>query len=237
MKKLTTLFMAVLLLQSLSIFAQDAAPLPEENPLATEPAATIVDGEEEDEEKGFELTGFVDAYYQAGLTESSEAEEPIAFPTSFTDQTNQFAIGMVNLMATKEMGKVSFVGQVGFGPRAVAANSDSNDDGSFGDNFASTIQQLYVSYSPSDAVTFTLGNFGTFVGYEVIDAPANVNYSTSYLFSNGPFYHTGAKVDFAISDGFGAMIGVFNDNDSKIDAIDGKHIGGQLSFETGGLAA
>ncbi|MEL6357714.1 MAG: outer membrane beta-barrel protein [Bacteroidota bacterium] len=206
MKKLTTLFMAVLLLQSLSIFAQDAAPLPEENPLATEPAATIVDGEEEDEEKGFELTGFVDAYYQAGLTESSEAEEPIAFPTSFTDQTNQFAIGMVNLMATKEMGKVSFVGQVGFGPRAVAANSDSNDDGSFGDNFASTIQQLYVSYSPSDAVTFTLGNFGTFVGYEVIDAPANVNYSTSYLFSNGPFYHTGAKVDFAISDGFGKMV-------------------------------
>ena len=82
-----------------------------------------------------------------------------------------------------------------------------------------------------------LGNFGTFVGYEVIDASANINYSTSYLFSNGPFYHTGIKADFAIAEGFGAMIGVFNDTDSKIDAVSGKHLGLQLSAETGGLAA
>ncbi|MGB3798599.1 MAG: outer membrane beta-barrel protein, partial [Lewinella sp.] len=37
--------------------------------------------------------------------------------------------------------------------------------------------------------------------------------------------------------GFGAMVGVFNDTDSKIDAIEGKHLGGQLSAEVGGLAA
>jgi hypothetical protein len=82
-----------------------------------------------------------------------------------------------------------------------------------------------------------MGNFGTFVGYEVIDATANVNYSTSYLFSNGPFYHTGLKADFAITEGLGAMVGVFNDTDSKVDVIEGKHLGGQLSFETGGLSA
>jgi hypothetical protein len=58
----------------------------------------------------------------------------------------------------------------------------------------------------------------------------------SYLFSNGPFYHTGLKVDFALAEGFGAMVGVFNDTDSKVDVIGGKHIGAQLSAETGGLA-
>jgi len=132
---------------------------------------------------------------------------------------------MANVTLAHEFEKVSVVAQLGYGPRAVDANGD-----------VAPIQQLYVAYSPSDAVTFTLGNFGTFVGYEVID-PVNVNYSTSYLFSNGPFFHTGLKADFAIAEGFGAMVGVFNDTDSKFDSVEGKHIGAQLSAEAGGLAA
>jgi hypothetical protein len=193
--------------------------------------------EKEAEEPSFSLTGYVDAYYQANFSSSgAEGEAPLVFGSSFTDFANTFGIGNVNLLAEKSVGKVSFVGQVGFGPRAVAANSDSNSDFP-GLNFASTIQQLFVTYSPSESVTFSMGNFGTFVGYEVIDAPANMNYSMSYLFSNGPFYHTGLKVDFALAEGFGAMVGVFNDTDSKVDVIGGKHIGAQLSAETGGLAA
>ena len=193
--------------------------------------------EEEEEESSFQFSGYVDAYYQANFSDGADGT-PLAFGTSFTDYTNTFGIGNVNLLAEKSFGKVSFVGQIGFGPRALAANADSNNGYSgVPGNFASTVQQLYVTYSPSDAVTFTLGNFGTFVGYEVIDAPANMNYSMSYLFSTGPFYHTGAKVDFAIAEGFGAMVGIFNDTDSKIDLIEGKHLGAQLSAESGGLAA
>ncbi|MCP9235936.1 outer membrane beta-barrel protein [Lewinella sp. JB7] len=222
--KLTTqpLFVLLLLLFTAPLFAQD----PE-----------VVASEEEEEEPSFQFSGYVDAYYQANLSNSGSAEEaPLVFGSSFTDYANTFGIGNVNLLAEKSFGKVSFVGQIGFGPRAVAANSDSNL-GVAGTNFASTVQQLYVTYSPSDALTFTLGNFGTFVGYEVIDAPANMNYSMSYLFSNGPFYHTGAKVDIAIADGFGAMVGIFNDTDSKLDVVSGKHLGGQLSAEAGGLSA
>lgn len=235
MKKLITFFTMTLLLTSFGLFAQDAATVLPTDPFGTEPEKEAA---EEEEEKGFELTGMVDAYYQANLI-SDDSDNALLFPTSFTGQANQFAIGMVNLMATKEMGKVSFVGQVGFGPRAVSANGDSNADFTFGvaDNLASTVQQLFVTYSPSDAVTFTLGNFGTFVGYEVIDAAANMNYSTSYLFSNGPFYHTGFKADFALGENFGAMVGIFNDTDSKFDEISGKHYGAQLSAEVGDLAA
>ncbi|THH35016.1 outer membrane beta-barrel protein [Neolewinella litorea] len=205
--------------------------------LTAQDAPVVVLEEEEEAPKSFRLSGYVDAYYQANFANSAgEDATPLVFGSSFTDFPNTFGIGNVNLLAEKSFGKVSFVGQIGFGPRAVAANSDSNLDEA-GTNFASTVQQLYVTYSPTEAVTFTLGNFGTFIGYEVIDAPANMNYSMSYLFSNGPFYHTGAKVDFALAEGFGAMIGVFNDTDSKFDAIAGKHIGGQLSAEAGGLAA
>lgn len=217
------LFFAALLLSSFNVFAQDAGER------STEPVIEATEDKEQ-EEPSFSLTGYVDAYYQANFNNSEAAgEAPLAFGSSFTELTNTFGIGNVNLLAEKTMGKVSFVGQVGFGPRAVGANSDSNL-GLGGLNFASTVQQLYVAYAPSESVTFTLGNFGTFVGYEVIDAPANMNYSMSYLFSNGPFYHTGAKVDFSFGEGFGAMVGVFNDTDSKFDAIAGKHFGAQLSY-------
>ena len=224
MKSLFKFTLVVLALSSVTLYAQDVELEP------VDPVAAPATAEEEEEEPSFSLTGYVDAYYQANFsTSEGESEAPLAFGSSFTELTNTFGIGNVNLLAEKSVGKVSFVGQVGFGPRAVGANSDSNL-GLGGLNFASTVQQLFVAYSPSESVTFTLGNFGTFVGYEVIDAPANMNYSMSYLFSNGPFYHTGAKVDFAFGEGFGAMVGVFNDTDSKFDAVEGKHVGGQLSY-------
>ncbi|MEM6770277.1 MAG: outer membrane beta-barrel protein, partial [Bacteroidota bacterium] len=207
---------------SFTLFAQDADPL-ETDPLL--PAPAVEEAEEEDEDE-LKISGFVDAYYQAAFNTSESGDLPLVFPTSFTGQANEFGIGMVNLLVEKSMGKVGFVGQVGFGPRATDANGD-----------VPTVQQLFVTYAPSDAVTFTLGNFGTFVGYEVIDAPVNVNYSTSYLFSNGPFFHTGLKADIALGDNFGLMVGAFNDTDTKFDVVPGLHFGGQLSATAGDFSA
>ena len=62
-------------------------------------------------------------------------------------------------------------------------------------------------------VTLTLGNFNTFLGYEVISPTANFNYSTSYMFSYGPFSHTGIKADFSFDGGFSLMLGGFNATD------------------------
>ena len=41
-------------------------------------------------------------------------------------------------------------------------------------------------------------SWATHVGYELVDAYLNRNYSMSYMFSYGPFFHTGIKADFAI---------------------------------------
>lgn len=184
--------------------------------------------EETSEEKSFSISGFADGYYMYNFNETS-------FPTSFTDMHNQFSLGMANIVLAKE-GKVGFVADLAFGPRAEAANGQFFS----GDTQLATlsaIKQLYVTYSPTDAITLTYGTFSTFVGYELIDAPGNVNYSTSYLFSNGPFYHTGLKADFAFGENFGAMVGIFNDTDNKFDIVPGKHFGAQLSASVGNLGA
>lgn len=221
MNKLSTgilLFLGFLF--SVNIQAQTVASV-ENGPIAkTENKVELKDTEVEEEKPvlPFEVSGFVDAYYQYSFIES-------AFPTSFTETHNSFTLGMANLVFSKESGKVGFVADLAVGPRAEVANG-------FNGTTLSAIKQLYITYSPSDKVTFTLGNYGTHVGYEVIDAPANINYSTSYMFSNGPFYHTGLKVDFALSETFGAMVGIFNDTDSKFDFTPGKHIGAQLSYST-----
>ncbi len=172
------------------------------------------------------IRGAVDAYYMSG-------KAPL--PTSFTNgANNSFSLGMANLILSKE-GTVGFCADIAFGPRAEGANGGFDADGNI--TTLTMIKQLYVTYAPTDRLKFTLGNFSTFYGYELIDAPLNVNYSTSYLFSYGPFFHTGFKANLALSDKFGVMVGVFGDTDTKIDVVKGKHIGGQLSYISGKLSA
>ena len=200
---------------SLILHAQEAL-LVADKPALVENAAA--EPEPEKSPLPFTISGAVDAYYAYSFTENS-------LPTSFTGTHNSFTLGMANVAISRE-GKVGFMVDLAVGPRAEVANG-------FSGTTLSAIKQLYVTYNPADWVKLTLGNFGTFVGYELIDAPGNMNYSTSYMFSNGPFYHTGLKADFSLSENFGAMVGVFDDTDSKVDFTPGKHIGAQLSY-TGG---
>ena len=79
-------------------------------------------------------------------------------------------------------------------------------------------------YELGEGVTATFGNFNTFLGYEVISPTANFNYSTSYMFSYGPFSHTGLKLDFSLADDISAMVGVMNQTDFTDSNRDGSGI-------------
>jgi hypothetical protein len=74
---------------------------------------------------------------------------------------------------------------------------------------------------------------GTFIGYEVISPLANFHYSTSYLFTNGPFQNAGVKANYAVSSKVGLMVGLFNDQwnlYSANPAFGLNAIGAQLSL-------
>ncbi len=149
----------------------------------------------------FNFSGTVDTYFRSSFT-----EDPVAPGTSFAN-LNGFSLGMANFIVSYEGEKSGFVADVVFGPRG--------SDAVFGSvgNSSEMVNQLYAYYNIAEGVTITLGNFNTFLGYEVISPAANFNYSTSYMFSYGPFSHTGAKVDFSISEDVSLMIGVFNQTD------------------------
>ena len=86
-------------------------------------------------------------------------------------------------------------------------------------------------YKFGEKTVLTLGNFNTFLGYEVISPAANFNYSTSYMFSYGPFSHTGIKLDYTINDNWSYMVGLFNPTDlTEFNPSDEYMFGAQLGF-------
>jgi len=153
--------------------------------------------------------GSVDTYYKYDFSGHTNIK------TSFATDQNSVSIGMVDLGLKKKVGKASFVGELSFGPRG---QEQSLPDGSnplnpiAGGASSYHIQNLYVSYDVTDKLNFTAGYMATFIGYEVISPTGNFNYSTSYLFTNGPFQNAGFKATYAFSDKVSLMAGIFNDN-------------------------
>ncbi|MEQ9230015.1 MAG: outer membrane beta-barrel protein [Cyclobacteriaceae bacterium] len=183
--------------------------------------ATQVAAQDEEEDESLQISGSVDAYYKYDF--SGKANQPTWF---MTDQ-NSMSIGMVNVVLSQTKGKVTFVGDVAFGPRG-----DGSGDVSGAATAPGSIQNLYVSYAAGEKLSFTAGFMGTFVGYEVISPSANFNYSGSYLFSNGPFQNAGFKADYAISDKVGVMVGAFSsawDSYTANPSLGMDNIGAQLS--------
>ncbi|MDB5110703.1 MAG: hypothetical protein JWR67_1817 [Mucilaginibacter sp.] len=150
------------------------------------------------------ISGSVDAYYKYDFS-----GQKANIPTSFAGDQNSFSIGMIDLALKKKVGKASFVGETSFGPR----NDQSIPVATY------HIQNLYVSYDVTDKFNLTGGYMATFVGYEVISPVGNFNYSTSYLFTNGPFQNAGLKATYAFSDKASLMAGIFNDQWNVYQAV------------------
>lgn len=165
--------------------------------------STVKVTEEQKKEPVLTITGSVDGYYKYDFANTKAN----GF-TSFTQTHNAFSLGMASVKFEHKGDKVSAVADLGFGPRA--------KDFSYADNgITQAIKQLYVSYSPADWLKFTLGTWATHVGYELLDPQLNRNYSMSYMFTNGPFSHTGLKAEVTKGK-HGVMLGVANATDFRI---------------------
>lgn len=168
------------------------------------------------------LSGYVDVYYRYNLDDPSAKAGVYNNYTSFTNSHNSFELGMASLKLEYTTGKVGVVADLGFGRRA--EEFSYNDEGS---RFA--IKQAYLTYAPWEKVKFTAGSWATHIGYEVVDPYANRNYSMSYMFSYGPFFHTGVKADFTLGRS-GFMVGIANPADLKSASFSEKHLLAQYSY-------
>jgi Putative beta-barrel porin-2, OmpL-like. bbp2 len=176
--------------------------------------------QEKTEDKGkFTFSGYIDSYYMLNFNNPKDRSNLGASGTAraFDQKSNQFSLGLVQTKVGYSTAKSDVVVDLTFGPNA--------DLGQYGNvigplgrgTTALAIKQAYFNWKATDKLTMTAGQFGTHIGYEVIDAPVNYHYSLSNLFNNGPFYHIGVKAAYAFSDKFSLMGGLVNNVDALND--------------------
>lgn len=174
---------------------------------------------EENKREEIKLEIIADSYFRTNINSVNNDTIANSIPsTSFANKPG-FSLGMINAIATYTTNKVTIVGDIVSGPKGKEASN-------------SVINQLYVNYNAFKNVSFTLGKFNTYSGYEVISPKGNFNYSTSYLFSNGPFSHAGLKTDIQLSKNHGLMLAIMNANDdTEFNSIDKYTFGLQYSYK------
>ncbi len=184
----------------------------------------------------FTFSGYMDTYYFGNFNNPKSQSNlglngsGVGNARAFDQRAGQFGIGLVQAKAVYSASKVDAVIDLTFGPFSDLGNY-GNYIGPLGPGSTSlAIKQAYITYKATSKLSFTAGQFGTHIGYEVIDAPVNYNYSLSNLFNNGPFYHIGLKAQYAFSDRASLMVGLVNNVDNLYDNNKKKGLIGQFFF-------
>jgi Putative beta-barrel porin-2, OmpL-like. bbp2 len=216
MKK--TIFTVLSLFAAVNLFAQDTTTKPTEekkNPIT--------------------FSGYVDTYFFGNLNapKSKSNLGASGYERAFDQKVGQFQVGLAQTKMTYSTAKVDGVIDLTFGNHGDLGNYGNAlgrvlVGGKEATGTALAIKQAYLAWKATDKLTITAGQWGTHIGYEVIDAPINYNYSLSNLFNNGPFYHTGIKATVATSAKSSLTFGLVNGIDSKDDNNSKLGVMGQL---------
>jgi hypothetical protein len=230
--KLCIGFLPGLLLISTAGYSQQEPVLASTEKTAVTPQTGTVpaEGEEtKEDERTFTLSGTIDTYFHSSFGTTNAYYGGMNSPTTAFADLKGFGLGMANLIATYSGEKAGFTADLVFGPRGRAAVFGSPQG---------IINQMYAYYKLSDKVTLNLGQFNTFLGYEVISPAVNFHYSTSYMFSWGPFSHSGLRADFDLGGGMVAKLAVMNPTDLvEFNPINTYTLGGQIGHasDAGGV--
>ncbi len=202
---------------------------------------TIPSSDSTKEYKGaFTFNGYLDVNYFHNLNNPQNGSNLGAsgFERAFDQKAGQLQLGLVQTKISYVHKTTEAVVDLTFGPHADLGNygnvlgplTSSTPGSDSKTTTALAIKQAYFNWKATSKLTFTAGQFGTHIGYEVIDAPLNFHYSLNNLFNNGPFYHIGVKAAYAFTDKVTLMGGIVNNWDNLYDNNRYKSIISQLAL-------
>ena len=207
-------------------------------------------------QKGITLSGYVDTSYTDQFTGShvfsssgSGGTAAGSYARQFDTDQNGFNIQAVKLALEKALPDKNDWA-AGFRVDMIyGADANYLKDSAFnpGTNTGLALEQALVKFRipVGNGLDIYAGKFVTFLGYEVIESPANPNFSRGLLFTNAiPLTHTGVYGDYKFNDTFEAKFGVvdgWNNSTSVPNGSDntfgGKAITGQLNINAPGKNA
>ena len=140
-----------------------------------------------------QIGGLFDSYYSYDANHPYTARNNLR---NFDIGADSFDVNMAKFSVEMAPGPVGFRLDAGSGRAFDAIHVWSNTEPSFFRH----IWQSYVSFKPRQLKGFEadFGKFFTSVGAEVTDTNLNWNYSRSWLFTNGPYFHFGLRTSMPI---------------------------------------
>jgi hypothetical protein len=178
---------------------------------------------------------YVEAYYQLNLRNPSNG---VTDYRGFDNRHNSFTLSNVALGASLDHRDVlaTVVLQAGSTPDTYYSMEPSLPGGqaaspSDGDSWRH-VQQANAGYRfrvPRD-LSVQMGLFLSPFGPESLAVKDNWNWSRSNLFFGLPFYHTGARTSYSVTDRLSVSAAVYNGWNSVVDNNDEKSVAVQLSY-------
>ncbi len=218
-------------------------------------------------QKGITLSGYVDTSYTmqfagagqpfgqgaAGPASGSGVANTTANLHQFDTNANGFNLNAVKLALEKALPNKN-EWAAGFRVDVMAgadAKSLGASDPTLGDGTSGFyVEQALVKFRipVGNGLDIYAGKFVTFLGYEVIESPANLNFSRGLLFTNAiPLTNTGVYADYKFNDTVEAKLGIVDgwNNSSSVQssnpnasyAFGGKAITGQVTVNAPGKNA
>lgn len=169
-----------------------------------------------------DFSGTLDGYYSLNFNHPDSGANNLR---NFDVRANSFSLNMAELTLKHDPDPVGFRIDIGFG-RAFDI-MHAAEPLTRGRDIFDHLAQAYVSVKPKDwgGFQFDFGKFYTSAGAELTETYLNWNYSRSYLYANGPYYHFGARVSRPLTGWFTAGLQVVNGWNNVEDNNSGKTLG------------
>jgi len=154
------------------------------------------------------FSGMADTYFSYNVTNSANNATGMGngILYGFSTRDSSYTLGLAELGAKVVAGDATMNIVLATGEAAKVLSYTTEYDNQWGDLFV-----LGANLSiTKDIWTFTFGKFATWMGNEVIESKANMNYSRSILFYGIPLYHVGMSVGVAPDAQFAATAYVVN---------------------------
>ncbi|MEO8128890.1 MAG: outer membrane beta-barrel protein [Bryobacteraceae bacterium] len=177
------------------------------------------------------ISGTVDGYYSFN---NNHPASRVNTQHNFDVSANSFDLNFAKMKLEMAPDPVGFVFDFGFGTgmEVFSGGEPGNPNvvgpaGVVSNQFLNHITQAYMSVKPKTwgGVQLDFGKFYTSAGAELTETYTNWNYSRSLLFTNGPFYHFGARVSAPVGSHFVAGAQIVNGWNNVFDNNSGKTAG------------
>lgn len=201
-------------------------------------------------QKGIVLSGYVDTSYTYQFATKGEANttSEAAFRQfdnkSDSFNVNAFKLALEKALPDKNDYAAGFRADLIIGQDAATVKGNSSNGAA---NSASNLwlEQAYAQFRlpVGNGLDFKVGKFVTLLGYEVIESPANLNFSRGLLFTNAiPLTNTGVLASYKFNDSVDAQFGVvngWNNDENTLTNGDnhGKAVTGRVNYTFAGKNA